>query len=71
MNLENDYVDNIIEINKNLRNQLELLYKLLRTKLKLDNLNENTKLENIINELEILKTSFSFNMQKQSNIISK
>jgi len=68
MNFEDNYIENLIQINKNLRDQLDYTYKLLRTKLKID---ENSRLENILNELEILKTSLSFSMQKQSYIISK
>jgi uncharacterized membrane protein len=61
------YIENIQEINKNLREHLEMVYKLLRTKLKIES---NSRLENILNEMEILKTSLSFSMQKQSNIVS-
>jgi hypothetical protein len=71
MNLEKEYIVTILEINSNLRNQLELMYKLLRTKLKMEGLSENSRLENILNELEILKTSLSFNLQKQSSLVSK
>jgi hypothetical protein len=71
MNIEKDYIENILDINCNLRNQLELMYKLIRTKLKLEINSENSRLENILNELEILKTSLSFNLQNQSNIVSK
>lgn len=62
------YVINLQQINQNLRDQLELLYKLLRTKLKMEG---NSRLENILNELEILKASLSFSMQKQAGIVSK
>lgn len=68
MNNCNEYVESLIEINKNLRSQLELLYKLLRTKLKFE---ENRKIEKFLDELEILKTTMSFNIQKNSNIVSK
>ena len=47
------------------------MYKLLRTKLKMEGLPENSKLENLLNELEILKTSLGFNLQKQSSLVSK
>jgi hypothetical protein len=67
MNFSNDYVQSIIEMNQNLRSQLELLYKLLRTKLKME---DNTKLENILNEFEILKSSLSFSMLNHSNLVS-
>ncbi len=67
MNFSNDYVESIIEMNQNLRSQLEILYKLLRTKLKIE---DNTKLENILNELEILKSSLSFSMLNHSNLVS-
>jgi len=71
MSLENDYIENLITINSNLRNQLELLYKLLRSKIKIEYFCENSRLENILSELEIIKTSLSFNMQKQSSLVSK
>ncbi len=71
MNIEKDYIENILHINCNLRNQLEQMYKLIRTKLKMEINSENSRLENILNELEILKTSLSFNLEKQSNIVSK
>ena len=67
---EEKYVENLMNINKNLRDQLELLYKLIKTKIKVDCVSHN-KLENIISQLEILKTSLSFNMQNQTTIISK
>lgn len=70
MNFKDEYIESILEINKNLRNQIENLYRLLRIKIKME-LEENSRLENILNELEILKTSFSFNIQKNSNIVSK
>jgi hypothetical protein len=70
---EENYIDNLQEINKNLRDQLELLYKLIKIKIKVElaNMNQSYKLENIINELEILKTSLSFSMQNQNGIVSK
>ncbi len=67
-NPEEIYENNLQVINKNLRDQLEYLYKLLKIKLKIEG---NQRLENILDELEILKTSLSFSMQKQANIFSK
>ena len=71
MSLENEYIESLILINSSLRNQLEILYKLLRTKIKIEYFEENSRLENLISELEIIKSSLSFNMQKQSGIVSK
>ena len=94
VNFDKEYIENLIEINSNLRNQLEQMYKLIRTKIKIEynsnfidnnsisnsafnktqNFNNNyyecNRLENILNELEILKTSLSFSLQKQSSITS-
>jgi hypothetical protein len=65
---DNQYISNLIEINKNLRDQIEVLHKLLKMKLKMEC---NTRLESYIDEMEILKTSLSFSLQKQSNVFSK
>ncbi len=61
------YIQNLVEINKNLRSQLENLYKLLKVKLKFE---QSERLEKLLDELEIMKTSLSFSMQKQTNIVS-
>lgn len=61
------YIQNLQEINKNLRSQLDHIFKLIKMKLKFDC---NERLDSILDELEILKTSLSFAMQKQSNIVS-
>lgn len=70
-NYENEYISNLQRINSNLRNQLDYMFKLLKIKIKMEENSSISRLENILNELEILKTSLSFSMQKQANIVSK
>ena len=62
------YLRNLQEINKNLRSQLDYMYKLIRMKLKLDS---SERLKKIVRELESLKMSLDFTMQKHENIVSK
>jgi hypothetical protein len=69
MSIEDDYTSNLLKINKNLRDQLENCFKLLKLKTKENNNIAFNKLENLINELEILKTSLTFSLQKQTEII--
>ena len=61
------YVRNLQEINKNLRSQLDYMYKLIKIKLKLD---KNERLEIILSELESLKMSLDITMHKHENIVS-
>ena len=62
------YTKNLLEINVNLRSQLENLYKLLKIKLKFENCE---RLDKLLDELEILKSGLSLSMQKQTVIVSK
>ena len=68
-NYESKYIKNLLEINKSLRNEVETIYKLLRQKLKLEfptnfistsnnNNNHISKLNNLINEFEIILSNF-------------
>jgi hypothetical protein len=47
-NYESTYINNILQINKSLRNEIEIVYKLLRQKLKIEcstNLNSTIEQE--------------------------
>jgi hypothetical protein len=68
MTEESEYVTNLISINKNLRDQIEKLHKVLKMKLKIEN---NTRLDSYLNELEILRSSLSFTLQKHNNLFNK
>jgi hypothetical protein len=65
---ENEYIDCLVTINKNLRDQVETLYKLLKMKIKTEG--NNTRLNTYIEEMEILKSSLSLNLEKSSLIVS-
>lgn len=67
--MEEGYAENLIFINKNLRDQLEISYKLLKLKCREEENERMFRLDNLINELEILKTSLTFSLQKQTEII--
>ena len=66
------YIQSILVINKTLRDEIETLYKLLRQKLKLEcspnsisssNNNNITKLNNLINEFEIILSNLGIQME--------
>ena len=67
--MEENYIENLISINKNLRDQLEMTYKLLKLKTKEEKSEKMNRLENLVNEMEILKTSLTFSLQKHTEII--
>lgn len=70
---EQSYISNLISINKNLRDQLELLYKLISKKIIIDTGNNNiylNKLIQLINELETLKSNLSIQMKTQNDIMT-
>ena len=87
-NHENNYIYNILQINKSLRNEIEIIYKLLRKKLKLENCcnlnntpeiekekeepnnNKNIiKLNNLINEFEIILSNLGIQMESHNELI--
>ena len=73
INFEKEYILNITTINKNLREQIELLYKLMRKKLLIDNINnfnENNKLSDYILQLEIMISNLSIQMKNQEDLIN-
>jgi len=74
MNCEEDYINTLISINKNLRKELDSTYKLLKMKLRCDNGTKNDpnieKLKNIIEELEGVKVTMIFNIQKVNDFMS-
>jgi len=67
--MEENYIENLLSINKNLRDQLEITYKLLKHKTKDEKSEKMNRLDNFLNEIEILKTSLTFSLQKHSEII--
>lgn len=67
--MEENYVENLISINKNLRDQLEITYKLLKLKINEEKSEKMNRLDNFLNEMEILKTSLTFTLQKHTEII--
>ena len=80
-NYELNYIQSLIEINKSLRNEVETIYKLLRQKLKMElpsncsisssNSNNNlSKLNNLINEFEIILSNLGIQMESHNQIIS-
>jgi hypothetical protein len=66
--MSESYIDNLISINKNLRDQIETLHKLLKMKLRTEY--RDSKLVLYIEEMEILKTSLSLNLEKYTKTIS-
>ena len=78
-NYESKYIYSLLEINKSLRNEVETIYKLLRQKLKLEspansisasNNNNLTKLNNLINEFEIILSNLGIQMESHNELIS-
>ena len=81
-NYESKYIKSLLDINKSLRNEVETLYKLLRQKLKLescpsiskssDNKENNhlNKLNNLINEFEIILSNLGIQMESHNELIS-
>jgi len=67
--MEENYIEVLISINKNLRDQLEITYKLLKLKVREENSSAMSRLDNLLNEMEILKTSLTFSLQKHTEII--
>ena len=68
---ENDYITNLLNLNKSLRDQIENLYSLLKKKIKIDlHGNFNTKLENILHEMEIVHSNFCLQMQTQHDLVT-
>ena len=85
-NYENKYIYNILQINKSLRNEIEVVYKLLRKKLKMENCsslnktiekekqdqsntNNIIKLNNLINEFEIILSNLGIQMESHNELI--
>ena len=85
-NYESKYIYNILQINKSLRDEIEVIYKLLRKKLKmeipsnLDNKIEKEnegqinniyliKLNNLINEFEIILSNLGIQMESHNELI--
>ena len=78
-NYESKYIKSLLDINKSLRNEVETIYKLLRQKLKLENsLSDNNnndnnhlnKLNNLINEFEIILSNLGIQMESHNELIS-
>ncbi len=77
-NYESKYIQTLLQINKSLRNELEVIYKLLRQKLKLEstsslstyNSNNISKLNNLMNEFEIILSNLGIQMESHNELIS-
>ena len=80
-NYESKYIESLLEINKSLRNEVETIYKLLRQKLKLEfssaslsdsdnNKSHLAKLNNLINEFEIILSNLGIQMESHNELIS-
>ena len=72
---EKNYLSNILEINKSLRNKIEIIYKLLRQKLTIekkedDNNKHQIKLNSLINQFENLFTNFQKQMESHNDIVN-
>ena len=72
---EKNYMSNILQINKTLRNKIEIIYKLLRQKLIIekkedDNNKHQIKLNNLINQLENSIINFTKQIESHSDIIN-
>lgn len=70
---EQAYVNNLIALNKNLRDQLELLYRLLTKKIIIDTNKDNgnsMKVVKLINDLETLRSNLGIQMKTQSEIVN-
>lgn len=67
---ENDYISNLLKINKSLRDQVEILYSLLRKKIKIDGEGQTSnRIDALISELEIVHSNLSIEMKEQNNLI--
>lgn len=67
---ENDYISNLLKINKSLRDQIEILYSLLRKKIKIDGGGQTSnRIDALISELEIVHSNLSIEMKEQDNLI--
>lgn len=67
---ENDYISNLLKINKSLRDQIEILYSLLRKKTKIDGGGQiSNRIDALISELEIVHSNLSIEMKEQDNLI--
>lgn len=67
---ENDYISNLLKINKSLRDQIEILYSLLRKKIKIDGGGQiSNRIDALISELEIVHSNLSIEMKEQDNLI--
>jgi len=83
-NYENTYIYTLLQINKSLRNEIEIIYKLLRQKIKLelppqeDNNKEQeseyqkktSKLSSLINEFEIVLSNLGIQMESHNQLIT-
>ncbi len=67
--MEENFNENLIYINKNLRDQLEITFRLLKLRIKEGKNETFNKLDNLLNEMEILKTSLTFSLQKHTEIL--
>ncbi len=70
-NIEKDYVANLLEINKTMRNELEILYSLMRKKLIIEDseIEYKKKLNDLIFKLETIQINLSSLMKNHNNLI--
>ena len=70
-NIEKNYVANLLEINKTMRNELEILYSLMRKKLIIEDseIEYKKKLNDLIFKLETIQINLSSLMKNQNNIV--
>ena len=70
-NIEKNYVANLLEINKTMRNELEILYSLMRKKLIIEDseIEYKKKLNDLIFKLETIQINLSSLMKNHNNLI--
>ena len=70
-NIGKEYIINLLEINKTMRNELELLYSLIRKKLIIEDceIEYKKKLNDLIFKFETIQINLSSLMKNQNNIV--
>lgn len=74
LDFSQEYLDNLLKLNKNLRDQTEILHKMLRKNLFIhleEDENEYNKVMSVLNNFEIIQSNYSVLVQEHSTITNK